>query len=122
MRLLSVRCLLLLSLSGCGGDKKDAKPGAVVVIEDAKPDEVQNARPGEVIEVEIAKGVKMMFCWIPAGTATLGSPLTEKERRDEEIEHEFTTKGFWLGKYPVTQQEWQAVMGNNPSRFSKNGE
>jgi formylglycine-generating enzyme required for sulfatase activity len=41
----------------------------------------------------------MKFCWISAGKAQLGSPVTEKERRDDEKEHEFATKGFWLGKY-----------------------
>ena len=79
-------------------------------------------KPGEVIEVEIAKGVKMKFCWIPPGKATLGSPATEKERvAAKEAEHEFTTKGFWLGKYEVTQEQWEVLMGENPSWFSKNG-
>jgi formylglycine-generating enzyme required for sulfatase activity len=68
-------------------------------------------------EFEIASGVKMKFCWIPAGKATLGSPKEEKERDDSEKEHEYVTKGFWLGKYPVTQAEWKAVMGDNPSFF-----
>ena len=31
------------------------------------------------------------------------------------------TRGFWLGKYEVTQRQWQAVMGNNPSRFRNCG-
>ena len=78
-------------------------------------------KPGDVVEVEIAKGVKMKFCWIPAGEAQLGSPKSEQdyvtktfyngmrpEWLDDETESkrgEFTTKGFWLGKYAVTQQE-----------------
>ncbi len=62
-------------------------------------------------EFEIADGVKMKFCWVPAGKATLGSPNEEKDRYDDEKEHEYVTKGFWLGKYPVTQAEWKAVMG-----------
>jgi serine/threonine protein kinase/formylglycine-generating enzyme required for sulfatase activity len=78
-------------------------------------------KPGEVVEVEIVKGMKMKFCWIPPGKATLGSPATEAERRPDEVEHEFTTKGFWLGKYAVTQEQWEAVMGNNPSWFAKQG-
>jgi serine/threonine protein kinase/formylglycine-generating enzyme required for sulfatase activity len=78
-------------------------------------------KPGEVVEVEVAKGMKMKFCWIPAGKATLGSPTTEAGRYGYEVEHEFTTKGFWLGKYAVTQEQWEAVMGKNPSWFAKQG-
>jgi len=94
-------------------------------------------KPGEIVEVEIAKGVKMKFCWIPAGKAQLGSPKPEQDyvtktffdgKRpdclDDETESkrgEFTSKGFWLGKYAVTQEQWEAVMGNNPSWFSKQG-
>lgn len=68
-------------------------------------------------EFEIADGVKMKFCWIPAGKATLGSPKEENDREEDEKEHEFVTKGFWLGKSPVTQTEWKAAMGDNPSIF-----
>ena len=75
-------------------------------------------KPGETREVEIAPGVKMTFCWIPPGTATLGSPESEKARANNEAEHEYTSKGFWMGKYEVTQAEWKAVMGDNPSIFN----
>ena len=34
-------------------------------------------------------------------------------------EHEVTVSGFWIGKYTVTQGQWQKVMGNNPSGFKK---
>jgi formylglycine-generating enzyme required for sulfatase activity len=80
--------------------------------------EAKTPPPGDVAEVEIGQGVKMKFCWVPPGKATLGSPGTEKERGTDEIEHEFTTKGFWLGKFDVTQREWLTVMGGqNPSSF-----
>jgi formylglycine-generating enzyme required for sulfatase activity len=94
--------------------------------------------PGEVVEVEVAKGVKMKFCWIPAGKAQLGSPKSEQDYvtktfhagkppdyldgENESARGEFTTKGFWLGKYAVTQEQWEAAMGNNPSYFSKQGD
>jgi formylglycine-generating enzyme required for sulfatase activity len=71
-------------------------------------------------EFEIAENVSMKFCWIPPGKATLGSPKEEQDRCDDEAEHEYTTNGFWLGKYLVIQAEWQAVMGNNPSEFDGN--
>jgi formylglycine-generating enzyme required for sulfatase activity len=48
----------------------------------------------------------------------MGSPKEEKERVDTETEHKVTlSKGFYMGVYTVTQEEWQAVMGNNPSHF-----
>ena len=75
------------------------------------------AKPGEERVFEIAKGVKMAFCWIPAGKATLGSPESEKDRGPRETEHPFETAGFWLGKYEVTQGEYEAVTGTNPSKF-----
>ena len=74
-------------------------------------------KAGEEREFEIFKGVKMKFCWVPSGKATLGSLLGEKGRFDIEREHDYETKGFWLGKYEVMQAEWKGVMGNEPSHF-----
>ena len=55
---------------------------------------------------------------IPPGTFMMGSTPSEPGRNPRERQHEVTiTKGFWLGKYAVTQAQWQAVMGNNPSKF-----
>jgi len=54
--------------------------------------------------------------WCPPGQFLMGSPGSEKGRRDDEIQHRVTlTKGFWIGQYEVTQAQWKAVMGNNPS-------
>jgi formylglycine-generating enzyme required for sulfatase activity len=48
----------------------------------------------------------------------MGSPETEKRRSsDESPQHKVTVEPFYMGKYPVTQAQWEAVMGNNPSRF-----
>jgi formylglycine-generating enzyme required for sulfatase activity len=46
-------------------------------------------------------------------------PATDKEARvDETPQHKVTiSKPFYLGKYEVTQEQWTAVMGNNPSNF-----
>jgi formylglycine-generating enzyme required for sulfatase activity len=60
----------------------------------------------------------MTFAWIPPGTFLMGSPPDEAEREDNETQHHVTlTEGFYLGIHPVTQAQWQAVMGNNPSNF-----
>jgi formylglycine-generating enzyme required for sulfatase activity/type II secretory pathway pseudopilin PulG len=56
---------------------------------------------------------------IPAGTFVMGSPTTEKERFADENQHAVTlAKDFYMSKYEVTQREYLAVMGNNPSFFT----
>ncbi len=53
---------------------------------------------------------------IPAGKFNMGS----NEYEDEKPIHQVIVPAFQIGKYPVTQAQYQAVMGNNPSRFSGN--
>jgi len=61
------------------------------------------------------------FVRIPAGSFTMGSPLGEPGRFSDETQHEVTlTKAFYMGTHEVTQTEWVAVMGWNPSHFSEN--
>jgi formylglycine-generating enzyme required for sulfatase activity/N-acetylneuraminic acid mutarotase len=57
--------------------------------------------------------------WIPCGTFVMGSPTSEAERGSDETQHTVTlTKGFYMGKYAVTQGEYLALMGSNPSYFT----
>ncbi len=66
--------------------------------------------------------VGMTFAWVPPGAFLMGSPPNEPERSDDETQHRVTlTKGFWMGVHQVTQVQWQAVMGTNPSEFKGNG-
>jgi formylglycine-generating enzyme required for sulfatase activity len=57
--------------------------------------------------------------WIPPGRFRMGSPATESGRTEHEGPlHDVTLdRGFWLFDTPCTQALWEAVMGNNPSRF-----
>ncbi len=57
--------------------------------------------------------------WIPPGTFTMGSPATEAGRgSDEGPQTQVTlTRGFFMGRYEVTQGEYEAVQGSNPSRW-----
>src|SRR5437870_9668141 len=60
-------------------------------------------------------GLKIKFCWCPAGKFTMGSPKDEKDRGDDEDQVSVTiSRGFWLGKYEVTQGEWKALMDSAP--------
>jgi len=64
-----------------------------------------------------AKPLEMVL--IPVGTFLMGSPNTEKDQYDGEgPQHKVTiSKDFYMGKYEVTQAQWEAVMGNNPSYY-----
>ena len=67
-------------------------------------------------EADLGKGINLEMVLIPAGKFVMGSPASEKGRRDVETQHQVTlTKPFYMGKYEVTQEQWEAVMGNNPS-------
>ncbi len=58
------------------------------------------------------------LAWIPAGSFTMGSPTTEAQRDSDEMQHMVTlTEGFYMGKYEVTQGQYLAVVGSNPSYF-----
>ncbi len=59
--------------------------------------------------------------WIPPGTFVMGSPDDEKERNSDETQHTVTlTNGFYMSKNLVTQGQYLALMGNNPSYFTTN--
>ena len=68
--------------------------------------------------IPLSGTVNLDMIWIKPGTFMMGSPTDELGRDDEEIQHEVTlTQGYWLGKYEVTQAQYNAVMGTNPSYF-----
>ncbi len=73
--------------------------------------------PPQELTVDLGKGVKLEMVLIPTGEFKMGSPTSDKDAGDEERpQHRVRiTKPFYLGKYKVTQQQWEAVMGNNPS-------
>jgi formylglycine-generating enzyme required for sulfatase activity len=91
---------------------------SLVHIQTSKALTVPVRRAGEEQEFEITPGVKIVMCWIPPGNFLMGSPEDEVGRSDDETQHRVTlTQGFWLGKYQVTQAQWEAVMGSNPNDF-----
>jgi formylglycine-generating enzyme required for sulfatase activity len=60
------------------------------------------------------------FVRINGGTFIMGSPANEPERKDDEgPQHKVTISSFYMGKYQVTQAEYKAVMGTNPSHFKE---
>ena len=70
--------------------------------------------------VDLNATVSMDMLWVPAGTFTMGSPTDEAGRQsDREDEHNVSlTQGFYLGKYEVTQAQYEAVMTGNTDSLS----
>lgn len=63
-----------------------------------------------------ANSLGMTFIYIPAGSFVMGSPEDEYGRGDNETQHNVTlSKAFYMQSTEVTQQQWEAVKGTNPS-------
>jgi formylglycine-generating enzyme required for sulfatase activity len=70
---------------------------------------------------DLGNGVKLEMIAIPGGTFWMGSPANEAERGDNESpQHQVTVPSFFMGKYPLTQAQYQAIMGKNPAYFKGN--
>jgi formylglycine-generating enzyme required for sulfatase activity len=71
--------------------------------------------------VSVAAPAVANLVFIQPGTFTMGSPTSEVLRNSDEVQHLVTiSRGFWMGKFLVTQADYLAVMGNNPSHFTTN--
>jgi formylglycine-generating enzyme required for sulfatase activity len=91
--------------------------------------------PGQIVyagvitmdQVNINNSIGMSFVFIPPGTFMMGSPIDETGRSSSgvsnEVQHQVTlTQGFYMQTTEVTQGQWKAVMGYNPSYFDSLGD
>jgi formylglycine-generating enzyme required for sulfatase activity len=83
-----------------------------------KPPAKRETREPVSIPREITTGIGMEFVLIPAGEFQMGSNEGTKDERPVHRVH--ISESFFMGKYEVTQAQWEAVMGTNPSRFKGN--
>ena len=72
---------------------------------------------------QVIADLKLELIWIKPGTFMMGSPATEVGRNKAEGPQMIVTltKGFWLGKTAVTQGQYEAFVGTNPSTFKDVG-
>ena len=67
-------------------------------------------------KITLPGGATMEMIYVAPGRFTMGSPESEEGRVGDETQRDVTlTQGFWLGKYEVTQEQWESAMGYNPS-------
>ncbi len=68
------------------------------------------------LTLDLGGGVKLELVLISPGKFMMGSPATEAKRLEFETQHSVTlTQPFYMGKYPVTQEQFEILMGKNPS-------
>jgi formylglycine-generating enzyme required for sulfatase activity len=85
-----------------------------------EPGESPTSTAGPIIgkepgQVRDDNALKMKLVWCPPGEFTMGSPPAETGRGTDENQVSVSlTKGFWLGKFEVTQAEWKLVMKTEP--------
>ena len=121
-RIIVMGLILVGSITFIAGCSKGKAPQAK---EEATAGEqaMQQVNPGSVEVIDLGKGIKLDLVLIPAGKFKMGSPASEVGRQDNEKEHNETqhevtlTTPFYIGKYEVTQEQWNEVMGNNPSEI-----
>jgi serine/threonine protein kinase/formylglycine-generating enzyme required for sulfatase activity len=93
-------------------------------LEQARLDKEAEAKKGEGSPrtAGLGKNVVLELVWIKPGQFMMGSPDSEKFRDGNEKLHRVTlAQGFWMGKYEVTQKQYETIMGNKPSRFKDVG-
>ncbi len=91
----------------------------VITVDEFGKENSRKTREAEFYREELGNNVFLDMVRIPGGEFMMGSPEGEGHS-DEKPQHKIKVVSFWMGKYPVTQAEWQKIMGNNPSRFKEN--
>ena len=99
---LAIGLVMLVGLITLGGCSKNSANG--------------NAKPGAVVKNSIG----MEFAYVPAGSFQMGS--SNGDQNEQPVHQVTLARGFYMGRYEVTQAQWQKVMGTNPSTFNSCGE
>lgn len=95
----------------------------MVPTSEAHPAALSSPRTNEALTIDLGSDAKLELLWIPPGEFMMGSLADEAGRHENEgPQHRVRiSKGFWMGKYVVTQGQWELIMGNNPSYFRSAG-
>ena len=79
---------------------------------------IEQGAIGKVIEIRLPGDLPLKFCYCPPGSFTMGSPDTEDGRYVHEQQVQVRiSRGFWMAQTELTQEQWMALMGSNPSSF-----
>ena len=101
-------CLLLVGVVGCGNNEPEVSPDAPLSDTQTQP---------STVDKPIVNSIGMKLTLIPTGEFQMGSPGSDSEASDNEKPQHLVkiTQPFYLGVYEVTQEQYERVMGQNPS-------
>ena len=88
----------------------------VVQVFDHYTHHIQLVDPPKIRTIKLSDDVDLTLVQVPGGKFLMGSPEGEGYD-DERPQHEVTIDQVWLGQYPVTQAQYEAVVGRNPATF-----
>jgi len=81
------------------------------------------APPSPTLSIDLGGGTMMEFIYVKPGSFRMGSPPSEIGHEDNEAAVDVRVeRGFWMARTEVTQAQWRAVMGTNPSQFTEGPE
>ncbi len=101
-----------------GGPKPLVAPFSEAEAKKARGEWAKHLRIPERMSLELGKKVKLDLVLIPPGKFKMGSPKNDKDAKDDEVHHEVEiTKPFYMAVHETTQEQYEAVMGSNPSAF-----
>ena len=105
---------------GSAAGEADCSVGVRVEVEGAGAEPGGGGSTGQEQSFSLPGGAEMEFVWIGPGVFQMGSPNSESGRGSNEgpVHEVEISRGFWLGRFEVTQGEWESVMGSNPSRYT----
>ncbi len=119
--------LVLLTLAACGNPNTDESsepepsqtqtPASSAASSSAVAATPEPVNSSEAEEQEMNIPVPENFVLITGGSFDMGSPDTEPWRGKDETQHQVTVSSFYMDAFELTQEEYQKVMGENPSNF-----
>jgi formylglycine-generating enzyme required for sulfatase activity len=78
----------------------------------------QENHQAKYFKEDLGNNITLEMVQIPGGSFMMGSPASEKGRsQDESPQHQVNVPAFAMGKFTVTQEQYQQVMGKNPANF-----
>jgi eukaryotic-like serine/threonine-protein kinase len=114
--------------SGAGTPAPNASPSlpefTFDIVQVNERGETINTRPGRAayFTEDLGDGIELQMVSIPGGEFVMGSPANEEGRWDNEgPQRTVTIPAFFMGRFVITQAQYQRLMGENPSRFNDNG-